>query len=928
MVESGKVMGTQFAVDRITTGGDGCPRAARGRADAAPKGALSPLDQTENSSDILLPVPGPTNRSSGRRRKTAGRIALVLGVLLALLLAVVLVFAVRFRSLLDPETLADRLEPRISQAVNRPVTIEGAELRLWPRPGVVVEGIRIANRGMFSETALATADAVVLEPRLLPLLKRQIVIDRIVVRSPRALLVVADDGTSNFGDFVPERSESGDGGGGVAGLSLDIKRVELVDGRVGYRDGMRSRSLQLDGVNLRTDLDARSAGSIGTVGTASAEQVIIRLPEAPGNSIETGRSSVEWSGRVAGDLDSFELDRGELEAGPFRARLSGQVSSLGTPVRILDLALYAEGLALEDLVGELDSGMRLAGSVELDLRLQGEAGPDHSPAVSGLVTLRDGTVMTADDILFASDLDLEAQIQQGEATVTASGKLLDGQLSAAGTVALDSMLPYDIQVQADAGLDRVLAAFPAASASPDKPVSELDGRLAVDARVAGRGGSSGQPRIDGTATLTEFEARIDPLRTPIRAAEIPIRLAGETASWQNVRIGIGESEGTTSGQLHDLFGARESRRSKPTADADVHFGRLDLDAVLPERRDEDLGWGRIALARLGGRSVRGSTADELAASRGQRRPSDPSATGTVRLTIDTLLYGGAVLDDVDGTVQLSRQRIEVPSLQFGAYGGRGTAAASLELGSGYVEPFGLQLELRDVRAEEWLARHTPLGNVLSGTMSLDLELAGGLDTLLLPGENSLAGSGEIRIRDGAVAPNPLTGALAAALGAADPFGRTLKDWASHFRIDDGAVHLSDGSFEFERGDVDMGGSVAFDGALDLALLLRPDPEQVRSFSDALLEGVPESARRVLSQGGPVELGLRVGGRLDRPTVAVDPSSFDRGLDSAVGAGRSEIERRGLDLLRRLTEGAADTTAVEEPGAQPDSVRGADTDSPR
>ncbi len=516
----------------------------------------------------------------------------MLGVLLALLLAVVLVFAVRFRSLLDPETLADRLEPRISQAVNRPVTIEGAELRLWPRPGVVVKGIRIANRGMFSETALATADAVVLEPRLLPLLKRQIVIDRIVVRSPRALLVVADDGTSNFGDFVPERSESGGAAGsGPAGLSLDIKRIELVDGRVGYRDGMRSRSLQLDGVNLRTDLDARSAGSIGTEGTASAEKVIIRLPEAPGSSIETGKASVEWSGRVAGDLDSFDLDRGELEAGPFRARLSGQVSSLGTPIRILDLALYAEGLALEDLVGELDSGMSLAGSVELDLRLQGEAGPDHSPTVSGLVTVRDGTVMTADDILVASGLDLEAQIQQGEAIVTASGKLLDGQMSAAGTVALDSMIPYDIRVQAAAGLDRVLAVFPAGSAAPNKAVSELDGRLAVDARVAGRAGSSGEPRIDGTAILTDFAARIDPLRTPIRAAEIPIQLAGETASWQNVRIGVGESQGTTSGQLRDLFGARESRRSQPTADADVHFGRLDLDAVLPERRDKDLGWG-------------------------------------------------------------------------------------------------------------------------------------------------------------------------------------------------------------------------------------------------------------------------------------------------------------------------------------------------
>ena len=318
----------------------------------------------------------------------------------------------------------------------------------------------------------------------------------------------------------------------------------------------------------------------------------------------------------------------------------------------------------------------------------------------------------------------------------------------------------------------------------------------------------------------------------------------------------------------------------------------------------------------------------MAASRGQHRPSESPVTGVLRLTADTLLYGGTVLDDVDGVIRLDRQRIEIPRLEFGAYGGRGTAAASLELGSGYVEPFGLQLELRDVRAEEWLARHTPLGNALSGTMGLDLELAGGLDTLLLPGENSLAGSGEIRIQDGAVESNPLTGALAAALGAADPFGRTLKDWASRFRIDDGAVHLSDGRFEFERGDVDLGGSVAFDGALDLSLLLRPDPEQVQSLSDDLLEGVPESARGFLSQGGTVELGLRVGGHLDRPTVSVDPSSIDRGLGSVVGAGRSEIERRGLDLLRRLAGDAEDTTAVEEPAAQPDSVGGSGEGSTR
>ncbi len=881
------------------------------------------MEPTGNSDSVPLPSPGPERGSAGRGRKVMRRIGLVLGVLFTLVLALTLVFVVRFRSLLDPQTLADQLEPRISQAANRPVSIEGASLRLWPRPAVRLEGIRVENRGVFSETALATANTVLLEPRLLPLLRKQVLIDRIVVRSPRVLLMVAEDGTTNFGDFVPEPEDEGGARArsGLPGLSLEVRRVELVDGRAGYRDAMRSRSLQLDGVNLRTDLDGSDAGSIGTEGTASAEKVILRLPEAPGNSIETGKTSLDWSGRVASDLDSFELTRGTLESGPFEARLSGRVTSLGSPVRALDLALRAEGLSLEDLVGETESGFRPAGSVALDIRLQGAAGPGQSPEVSGLVTIRDGSVRTADQVRVVSGLDVDAEIAQGEAAVNASGNLLDGTMTASGTVALDSLLPFDFHVQATAGLDRLLAAARANGTSPTGSLTSITGGLTVDARVAGRAGGSEEPRIDGTATISDLEARMDRLRSPIRADAVPIQLEGKTASWKNVRFGLGESVGSTTGQLRELFGPGDSRQTKPIVDAGVQFARLDLDAVLPVRPEPRSGWGRLALARLGNARIGGSTADELAATRGQRRITELPVTGLLRFSVDTLLYGAAAFDDVEGVVRLERQRVEVPDVAFGAYGGRGTATASLELGTGFVEPFGLLVELRDIRAEQWLSRQTPLGDALRGTMDLDLEMAGGLDTLLLPTSNSLTGSGTVHVRDGSIQPNPLTTALAAALGAVDPTGGKLVSWVSRFRIDDGAVHLSDGRLEFERGDVDLGGSVAFDGALNLGLTFKPSPEQVRTLSDRLLAGVPESTRGLLTQGGPVELGVRVGGHLKSPTVSLDPTSINRGAAAAVDAGRSEIERRGLDLLRRLTESPADTAAGGPPEVQPDSVAG-------
>jgi hypothetical protein len=276
------------------------------------------------------------------------------------------------------------------------------------------------------------------------------------------------------------------------------------------------------------------------------------------------------------------------------------------------------------------------------------------------------------------------------------------------------------------------------------------------------------------------------------------------------------------------------------------------------------------------------------------------------------------VSNLDGLVRFGRQRVEIPRLTFGAYGGSGTAALSLELGSGYVEPFGLRLDLRGVRAEEWLSRQTPLGRYVTGTMGLDLELAGGLDSLLLPDVGSLLGSGSVRITDGALEPNPLSSAIAAIVGAADPTGGQLESWVSRFRIDDGTLELSDGRFDFRQGEIDLTGGVEFDGDLDLALRLRPDPARVRALGDQYLASVPPAARAMLASSGTPELGLLVGGRIGNPRVSVDPEYVQRAQDAIIDAGRSEIEKRGLDLLRRLTSQGQDSAAV--PGAAADTSR--------
>ena len=878
---------------------------------------MSPLDSSDPSVRIRIPSDPVGPRAQSRGRAALRRIALAAGILFALLLAVTLIFAIRFRSLLDPENLAASLEPRISRAVNRPVTIDGASLRLWPRPGVRVEGIRVANRGVFSETALASADGVLLEPRLWPLLRRQVVIDRIVVRSPRLLLIVDEDGTTNFGDFVPEPEEEGASPATRAGgLALDVHRLELVDGRAGYRDAMRSRGVQLDGVNLATDLERSGGGVILTEGTAEAASVTLRHPGVREGGLQATDASIRWAGSVSLDSSFVNLTRADVEAGAFRAQISGRIDSLNRPIRPLRLTLRAEGLSLADLVGRLESGYRPTGVVELDLRLSGAAGPGLTPEASGLVTLRGGTIDSEDGRSLVTRLDADATIAAGSAELEAAGRFLDGDLSVTGHIGLDSLLAYELQVGLEAGLEDLLTLAPAGSGGRGSAREPPTGRLTLAAAATGQASAGGAPTLDGTATITDLRASLDPLTEPIRAASVPIRLIGDEATWNKVGFEVGASRGTTSGRAGNLFGAEESRDDRPTVDASIRFDRLDLDEVLPERSDDGIGWGRLVSARLGNRQFEGLTAEQLAVERGQARPAVPPFSGDLHLEIGSLLYSGSEITDIDGRIRFGRQNIEMSRLDFRAYGGTGTATGLLELGSAYVEPFGLRLDLQGVRAEEWLSRQTPLGRYVSGTMGIELELAGGLDSLLLPDAASLAGSGAIRVRDGALAPSPLTRAIASVVGAADPTGGRLQSWVSRFRIGDAAVQLSDGRFEFPKGQADLAGGVGFNGDLDLALRLRPDPATVRDLGEPYLSSVPPAVRAALAGGGSPELALRVGGRIGSPQVSVDPESVRRAQEAVIDAGRTEIEKRGLDLLRRLT-GQKDS--VDASPAAPDTA---------
>ena len=146
------------------------------------------------------------------------------------------------------------------------------------------------------------------------------------------------------------------------------------------------------------------------------------------------------------------------------------------------------------------------------------------------------------------------------------------------------------------------------------------------------------------------------------------------------------------------------------------------------------------------------------------------------------------------------------------------------------EPFRLDISLTDVQADQYLAQNTPLGTLIAGTLTLDLELEGGLDRLVLPVTQVLTGVGRFEIRDGRIEPNPLTDGLLRFLRLDGVQDLRFARWSAPLIIDQGFILLDGSQFSGSELVAEATGALGFGGSLDLGAIVRPDSTLARAAS--------------------------------------------------------------------------------------------------
>ena len=231
----------------------------------------------------------------------------VIGVLVVLTLGTAVVLV----TLVDPNDYKAEIAARVKQHTGRDLLLRGdLELVFYPWLGMKTGPLELSNREGFGPAPMLAVEQASLTIKLLPLLKKRVEIDTVLLNAPQITLSRNADGTANWDDLTAKtRRYGGLAAGGkplpAAALAagLVVRGVSVRDGRVSWDDRSDGRSVTLKEFNLNTgrlvpgvplDIDL----SFAAKGNVLPEPAVITLTT---------------TARLTENLESISLDNTKLE---------------------------------------------------------------------------------------------------------------------------------------------------------------------------------------------------------------------------------------------------------------------------------------------------------------------------------------------------------------------------------------------------------------------------------------------------------------------------------------------------------------------------------------------------------------------------------------------------------------------------------------
>ncbi|TAK84581.1 MAG: AsmA family protein [Betaproteobacteria bacterium] len=222
--------------------------------------------------------------------------------LIVLAAAGVAVFALTF----DPNKYKGELERLVKERTGRTLQLKGPlEMAFWPSLGAKVAGVTLSERQ--PERQFLSLDSAHASVALMPLLRGELIVDRVRVSGLKAQIVKGKDGKFNFEDLTepqagkpPAKPEEKKAAGG-APVKFDIAGVNVEHAAVVYQDLASGQEISISDLKLDTGRIAENAqGKLDFSATARRKAPPLEVKVAlNGNyALKPDAVALDFSGRL------------------------------------------------------------------------------------------------------------------------------------------------------------------------------------------------------------------------------------------------------------------------------------------------------------------------------------------------------------------------------------------------------------------------------------------------------------------------------------------------------------------------------------------------------------------------------------------------------------------------------------------------------
>lgn len=433
-------------------------------------------------------------------------------------LVVLVVVAVGAFLLVPAERIAGLAADRFKAATGRTLTIEGpVRATLWPRTGVRVQDVTVANPDWAGSAPLLQAGSVEVGVPLSVLFGGEVRIERLEVREA-VLTLVRDAGGAESWDLIGGGGNgAGDGGDDAPSGPLPIEYALLNGAEINFQDRGSGSDWQLRAVDLEArlpdpagELDVSGSALIGGQAVSLDAQVdrmddLLAGTLAPVTAeVASGGTRLSLEGRVDLDPAAFEGRASAVSSDRFALLQAFGVAPPDLPAGLgsesVDVTAAvtlapAGTIHLRDIVADLD-GNRLSGAIDVDPT-------GERPMVTANLAAESLDLTSISRKGQGGETALVSETGWGREEIDVSGLFVadaDVTLSTGPIILGDATLD---EVRAKIALDRGRAVITL------QPLVAYGGLVTGDVVVNGRGGLSARATLDLVGLqmqplLTEF----------------------------------------------------------------------------------------------------------------------------------------------------------------------------------------------------------------------------------------------------------------------------------------------------------------------------------------------------------------------------------------------------------------------------------------